>query len=461
MRPPPGPMIEPHPAGTAARLRTWLSHRLLPMGQLPVRARWLLASRTLSGVGQGLVLPFVIVYLRDVRHLPLSSATLVIAITSATALAGGLVTGSIIDRTSAASAAVLSLGVAAAGCVMFAFAADFWSAVLAGATLGIGTGGNGGAWNSLIAESVSPDRRTNAFGISFAALNASIGLGGLIGGLVVTTRVPSSFQLLYLADAVTLVVCALQVAAVTRLMPLVLYGVVAPARGTAPARPVATGRGRRGYLAVLTDRLFAPLMLLVVLLNMLGYAQLSSALPAYATRPGGIAVQWLALVYACNTLAVIVLQIAVLPVLATVRRTTALAATSIAWAATWLLVLLAGAGGSSLAAALGFLAAASVFALGEVLYAPTIPALVNDIATDEYRGRYNSAGILATTVGMIIGPLVAGAALQAGLAEALFAGLAIGCGLMAPVWLRLSGVLPAAADGRRAGAGASRQVMRP
>jgi len=429
------------PLSAVAWLGDELGQRLAAVQGLPARARWLIAARTLSGVGQGLAVPFVIVYLRDVRHLPLASATAVIAMTSAAALVGGIVTGPIIDRISTAAAAVFSFGVAAAGCVVFAFAADFWTAMLAGATLGIGVGGNGGVWNSFIAESVPPPQRTGAFGLSFAALNASIGLGGLIGGLLVQAGVVESFQLLYAADAATLVVCAGLVAVVARAMPAVAI------RSTTPATRVAVGR--HGYLAVITDRLFVRLLVLVVLLNVIGYGQFGAALPAYATRAGGVEVRWLALVFAGNTFAVIVLQLAVLPLVASIRRTSALAGTSIAWGATWLLVLAAGAGGSSSAAGVGFVAAAILFAFGEVLLAPALPALVNDIASDQYRGRYNSAAALATTVGMIVGPLLAGAALQAGRPDVFFVSLAIGCLLLVPAWSRMSRILPASADGRR------------
>jgi MFS family permease len=422
-------------------LRDEIGQRLGPLRSLPARARWLIAVRVLSGIGQGLAVPFVIVYLRDARHLPLSTATAVIAMTSAAALVGGIVTGAIIDRTSTTTAAVLSFGVAAAGCVIFVFAVDLRLAMLAGATLGIGVGGNGGVWNSFIGESVPPAQRTSAFGLSFAALNASIGFGGLIAGLIVQPGVTASFQLIYAADAVTLVACACLVVWITRAMPARVT------RSTGPVRYVTTGR--HGYAALVTDRVFGRLLVLVALLNVIGYGQFGAALPAYATRPGGVPIRWLALVYAVNTFAVIVLQVAVLPLVAAIRRTSALAWTSIAWGASWLLVLAAGMGGSSYLAGVGFLAVSVLFALGEVLFAPAIPALVNDIASDEYRGRYNSAAALSTTVGMIIGPLLAGVALQAGRADVFFIGLAIGCLLMVPAWSRLSRILPPSANGVR------------
>jgi len=64
-----------------------------------------------------------------------------------------------------------------------------------------------------------------------------------------------------------------------------------------------------------------------------------------------------------------------------------------------------------------------LFGLGETLLSPTVPAILNDIAPEPLRGRYNGAYTLAFTGGFIAGPAAAGLALAAGHGQALFAGL--------------------------------------
>ena len=54
-------------------------------------------------------------------------------------------------------------------------------------------------------------------------------------------------------------------------------------------------------------------------------------------------------------------------------------------------------------------ACASVFALGETLLQPTIPALVNDLAPDHLRGRYNALSSAAFQLAAIIAPPISGA----------------------------------------------------
>jgi len=61
-----------------------------------------------------------------------------------------------------------------------------------------------------------------------------------------------------------------------------------------------------------------------------------------------------------------------------------------------------------------FATAMALLALGETFVAPTVPAIVNDLAPDRLRGRYNGAFTLAWTSSFIVGPLLAGFALGAG-----------------------------------------------
>ena len=49
-----------------------------------------------------------------------------------------------------------------------------------------------------------------------------------------------------------------------------------------------------------------------------------------------------------------------------------------------------------------------LFALGETLLQPTIPAITNDLAPDHLRGRYNAVNAGAFQAGTILGPVVAG-----------------------------------------------------
>ncbi len=92
-------------------------------------------------------------------------------------------------------------------------------------------------------------------------------------------------------------------------------------------------------------------------------------------------------------------------------------------------------------------ACASVFALGETLMQPTIPALVNDLAPDHLRGRYNALSAGAFSLAAIVAPAIAGWLIGHSLGSAYIAMLVVGCAAVAWVALRLEKRLPAGVNG--------------
>ena len=98
----------------------------------------------------------------------------------------------------------------------------------------------------------------------------------------------------------------------------------------------------------------------------------------------------------------------------------------------------------------GFIAAAAVFGFGETLLSPSLPAIVNDLAAEEFRGRYVAVYSMSWQAGPMIGPAIAGIALGAGQGVPLLAGLAVGCALAAPAAIAFERLLPPAANGRLA-----------
>ena len=108
------------------------------------------------------------------------------------------------------------------------------------------------------------------------------------------------------------------------------------------------------------------------------------------------------------------LQFVVLRRISGHRRTRVLVVMTVLWAAAWLVLGLTGLVPGTAAAAFGVLAFNSVFALGETLLQPTIPAITNDLAPDHLRGRYNAVNAGAFQAGTILGPVAAGFMLNHG-----------------------------------------------
>jgi MFS family permease len=76
-----------------------------------------------------------------------------------------------------------------------------------------------------------------------------------------------------------------------------------------------------------------------------------------------------------------------------------------------------------------------VFGFGETFYQPTLPAMVNDLAPDHLRGRYNAVMSIAWQSASVVGPAVAGVLIGHGWSSTYIAMLVGGCVVVA--WLAL------------------------
>ena len=403
---------------------------LLPL--LPRDAWVVLAGHGLSAVGTGLTLPFLFVYLNQVRELDVGVAGLAVACIGAASLVGNPVGGLLSDRVGPRNTVVLGLVLSAVGATSLALVDAVWHAFAAAALVGLGASVTWPAEDSLLATVVRREQRSHAFAVRFALVNAGFGVGGLVAATFVDVDRPGTFTAIYLVDAASFLLYAPVLVLLLRPAP----------RPSADGAAAAAG----GYRAVLRDKVFVRVWLLTAVVVTVGYGQYHSSFPAYATGSGGISARALGLVFAANTITVVVAQLVVLRLLGARRRTRAVTAVCGLWAATWAVTLVAGGlDGGALATGI-FALAMILFAIGETLLPPSLPAVVNELASDELRGRYNGLYTLAWTTGFIVGPVVAGIAIGAGLSTGLFVGLVAACGLAAVGAMRLERLLPAAVN---------------
>src|SRR3712207_3721970 len=111
----------------------------------------------------------------------------------------------------------------------------------------------------------------------------------------------------------------------------------------------------------------------MTLLVTIGYAQLESGFPAYATGEGGISTAALGMAFAANTFAIVLAQLVVLKLMRGRRRTRGLMGLCVLWASAWSLALVVGQLGGGLLQNVGFATVMVVFGLGECLVSPTVP----------------------------------------------------------------------------------------
>ncbi len=400
--------------------------------RLSSRAWVVLGGDALSAIGSGLTLPFFLVYLHRVRGIGLGQAGLILATIAAAGLLGNPAGGWLADRIGPRRSVVAGLVVTAAGTLGFAVVHTAATGFATAAVYGLGMSVLWPAEDAMLATAVDAGQRPQVFAVRHATLNAGFGMGGLLAALVVSFASPASFTLLYLVDAASF---------------LAFAGIVAMMTDTAPvATEEAADAGPAGYRKVFADRLFRRLWVIALLMVTAGYAQYHAAFPAFATGTGHLSAQGLALTFAANTVTVVGAQLVVLRLMAGRRRTRGVVVSAAFVAAAWLATMLGGSHALTRIGPVLFVVAMVLFALGETLLSPTLPAILNDIAPESLRGRYNGGYTLAWSVGYIAGPALAGFALASGRGQLLFAALIGALCLAALAARRLETQLPPATN---------------
>ena len=350
---------------------------------LPPAARRYLVSVVVARLGTGLTLPFTLIMLHEVRGISLPTVGLLLAVPGVVGLAAVPVAGVLIDRFGARAVLASCLLLQALGQGSLAFATTPSVALLALLLNGIGIGPSFPAGNALLAGLVTePSQVGRAYGLQFTAINAAIGTGTLIGAAVVDVHHAVTFEALFVGCAVACVGAALVLPRAARRAPTV-------------------SAGGSSYRLVLADATFRRVCLAAFLFAMTGYAALDSGFPAFARVEGSVPPATIALAFTVNTVLIVTLQLPVLRWVRAWRRTQALALSAALWGLSWLLLGLH----ASTPVALVF---AALFGLGEVFQSPAMQPLVNALASDELRGRYNALSGAMFSIAFVLSPALSG-----------------------------------------------------
>lgn len=397
-----------HPLPLAARVAR-MSRELNP--QLP-RTLWFYeAGVVVNAFGRGMTLPFVLIYLHNVRGLSLGLAGVVAAAYAAASFAGSLAGGALADRVGARLVLIGALVAAGGGYGWFGFVHHPLQAFLAIAIAGFGNGAFLPAQSATIAALAGQERRHGAYAVQRAADNLGIGLGATVGGAIAISSDPTTFTALFVLDGATSLLFALLL-------------VVLPLRDTSP-KLVAAGEAAPRYRELFKQRLILGVIGLNVLYVIGGYTLLETALPVFAKNEGGVSEHGIGLLFLANTLAVVVFQLPISRLLEGRRRLVALGVMCLGWSVAWAAVLFSGIWLHGSQALLVFVVAVAAFAVGECVLA-LVSTLVADLAPERLRGRCMSLIACSYAIGLTVGPVLAGFTMQA----SQFAVWPIGIGLL-------------------------------
>ena len=401
--------------------------------------RRLFVGIAFSALGSGLTMPFLYVYLAEVRGIATTTVGLLFAWMGLLGFLGSPIGGTLIDRFGPRPVMVVGLTTEALGVASLTLVQNAWHALAVATFLTLGTVGLYPAATAMLTRLVPEGRREKVYGFQFMLMNAGLGIGGVVSGLLVRISDPASFQHIYLVDALSYVAYIAVVLSLPR-------GTGALSREDA-ARVVGP---QPGWGAVLRDRTLLRVVLTSMVVITFGYAQFEAGFAAYTVGVAGIPANALGWAFGANTASIVLAQLVALRLIEGRSRTRMLALCAAIWSVSWAVIALSDAVSGGAAVALVVVGLAT-FGLGETLWAPVAPAIVNDLAAEELRGRYNALQGMTWTVAMIVGPALAGLLLGNGLVHVWVACTVGGTAVASVLFLRLRRHLSPLQDGRRPG----------
>jgi MFS family permease len=393
--------------------------------QLP-RPVWLLETGGVANsLGNGIVIPFLVIYLHDVRGVGLETAGAVVAVLLGIGVVGSPLAGRLVDRIGAKTTLMCSLALLAAGYGGFPFVRGPALAFVLAAVAGAGNAGFAPSHSTLLAALTSGEQRTTAYALTRVTDNLGFGIGGLIGGLIATTQVPESYNLLFAVDAGTFLA----------FMALLCFVPQPPRAATA-----ASAAG--GYRQVARDRPFVALLALTALLVTAAYAQIATMLPPYVKEHAAVGEAGIGAIFFVNTLVLVLAQLPFAKALGGHNRLRALATAGAIFSGTCLGVLVVGSLANGAVAVVFLCAVIVAFSVGECLHGAVNNPLIADLAPPQLIGRYMALRTSAWQVGFLAGPALGSIVLSRS-PTALWVGAAAACALAAAGFLLLERHVPA------------------
>ena len=361
--------------------------------RLPRDVYVLQAGGLLNAFGNGVVIPFMIIYLHNVRGVPLGLAGLAAAAQSATALGSAFLSGTLSDRVGPKRVLIAALCVMSVAFALMPLIRHAWQAFALYGLWGAGSGAFWSAQSSLLAALAPPARRAAAYGMQRLVMNLGVAFGGLVAGAIASVSHPLTFTILFVVDSATFLAYV-----------LVLLRVRTP--------PLHPDRSRGSWAAVARDRAFVAVTALNALFMAASMALMVELLPPFAKNVAGVNEQEIGVIFALESLGIVLFQLPVAKLVEGRRRMRTLALMGVIWAGSLLAVGAAGAW-TAATAAFGVLAVAGIgFSLGECLHASVHGPLSADLAPPQLVGRYLALSSISWQAGWIVGPAAGGFVLQ-------------------------------------------------
>jgi MFS family permease len=277
------------------------------------------------------------------------------------------------------------------GLVVWALASSTVLLIVGSVLMALASGSLFGPGSDILTRLVPTGSRQRAFGTNFMLLNLGIGFGGLVSASVVRLSHPATFTWLYLGTAVFIALAGFPIFHVRQ------FG------RPASLDEVADELKVQGWRHVLVDRRLLHFVGAAIVLITCGYGSIDSGLSLFIVNQVHLTVKAVGVALFFNTITIVLAQLFAIKLIEGRSRTLVMGWVSLFWAGAWAMI------GATVhirhtGALVMVCLAVSVFAVGETLWSPVGPALINDLAPEHLRGRYNAAFGLTWGIASALAP---------------------------------------------------------
>lgn len=348
----------------------------------------------INALGYGLFAPFSILYFHQVVGLSLPLVGLGLSLATGVGLVATPLGGPLIDRFGARLVAVVTNLLGAVGFAAYLSVHSFAGFLIVALFLAVGSSSGGTAGTALVVDLAAPADRDRWYALVRMAFNAGAGAGALLAGVLVAVGGTSGYRWIVGLNGLSFALAA-----------GLLFLVRVHRSSVTTKAPSGT------YRTVLRDRPFLGLVGANALI-WISVVALEVALPPYLIIIVHAPAWIVGLLFGLNTGMVVVLQIPVVRVVTSWRRTRIMAAGGLGYGLSFL--LFAAAPFVSLGLVPLYLCVCMIlYTLAEIIYAPTSTALAAATAPIGMQGRYLAIFQLSLASAATITPALAGSLLAA------------------------------------------------
>jgi MFS family permease len=391
------------------------------------RQVWMLfAAEIVNVFGTSIIRTFLAIYMFQTMHIPMFWVGVALFVSSLTGVMFAYVGGSLADAYGRKKILVAGLLLQIVAYLLISVAIDasvpYFLFVIVLAVSSLIQGLYQTVPDVMIADVVEPGKRVEAYGLLRIGANLGWVIGPVLGGLLLIVM---PFSWIFYISAIT-----------TSVYLLIANFELRETKSTRKADKLRF----TDILSIFKDRPFL-IYTLIAGLMIIPYQQLYTALAVYSSDVVGLDDFWVGMLFAMSGAMVVLFQYAISLKVREHRLTTALAFSTVVFAAGFL----------TLAVSTAFLApfvCMFIATVAEMIWAPAGSTMQANLAPEDRRGRYFGFAGLFSSLGVALGPLTGGIMMDSftdvmPLMWVLVTGMFLACGV---AFLLLNRIVPEAAN---------------